>query len=86
VSLWVWALRNLPSNCLEAASFLLFAFRTSCRTLSSFTSTVPACAAMLSATMIMDCIPEPVSQLQLKVLLCESCLGHGVSAQHWKSH
>jgi hypothetical protein len=47
---------------------------------------VPACAAMLSATMIMDCIPEPVSQLQLKVLLCESCLGHGVSAQHWKSH
>jgi hypothetical protein len=36
---------------------------------------------MLPAMIIVDRTSEPVSQLQLNVFLCKSCLGHGASPQ-----
>ena len=38
-------------------------------------------AATLPTMMIMDGTSETVSQPQIKVFLCKSCLGHGVSSQ-----
>jgi hypothetical protein len=39
--------------------------------------------AMLPAMMIMDWTSETESQLQLNVVLCKSCLGHGVFSEQW---
>ena len=44
---------------------------------------LPACYHV-SCMMITDWASENVSQPQRKIVLCKSCLGHGVSSQQWK--
>jgi hypothetical protein len=75
VTVWV----EFPPSCLEA-SLLLSAFGLRCRI---FSSSGPTSSRHCHATamMIMDWISEPVSPLQLNVVLYKSCLGHGVCSQ-----